>query len=224
MAEGTYTVTETASTNPDVTIDPEPKTVVVTGGKTGNEVPENGIVTITNNAVVENVTLNILKVDKNNESTKLAGAKFKIWKLDSGNATVTHIGADPLANAETNVDGQAQFANLESGYYEITETDPPAGYILTGESSFYIQVDGKTISLLNKADGKAPNEWTTAQTSGNVKTFTANTSAGAADATVENEPGSELPMTGGPGTRIFTILGALLVAFAGVMLVRRRRT
>lgn len=37
------------------------------------------------------------------------------------------------------------------------------------------------------------------------------------------EEAYELPSTGGPGTRIFTILGSILVMFAGVMLWRRRR-
>jgi LPXTG-motif cell wall-anchored protein len=33
----------------------------------------------------------------------------------------------------------------------------------------------------------------------------------------------ELPNTGGPGTRLFTILGSILMMFAGAMLVRKRR-
>ena len=40
---------------------------------------------------------------------------------------------------------------------------------------------------------------------------------------VMNSAGVELPSTGGPGTRLFTILGSILVMFAGVLLVRRRR-
>jgi LPXTG-motif cell wall-anchored protein len=41
---------------------------------------------------------------------------------------------------------------------------------------------------------------------------------------INKQPGVELPATGGPGTRLFTILGSILVMFAGVMLWRRRRT
>ena len=36
--------------------------------------------------------------------------------------------------------------------------------------------------------------------------------------------GPELPSTGGPGTRLFTILGSILILGAGVLLWRRRRT
>ena len=40
---------------------------------------------------------------------------------------------------------------------------------------------------------------------------------------VENEPGAALPNTGGPGTRLFTILGSIMILGAGVLLWRRRR-
>ena len=41
--------------------------------------------------------------------------------------------------------------------------------------------------------------------------------------TYENERGYELPSTGGPGTRLFTILGSIMILGAGVLLWRRRR-
>ena len=41
---------------------------------------------------------------------------------------------------------------------------------------------------------------------------------------ITNNPGVELPATGGPGTRLFTILGSILILGAGILLWRRRRT
>ena len=41
--------------------------------------------------------------------------------------------------------------------------------------------------------------------------------------TIPNTPGVALPSTGGPGTRLFTILGSILAAGAGLLLWRRRR-
>ena len=43
------------------------------------------------------------------------------------------------------------------------------------------------------------------------------------EATVTNQSGSVLPSTGGIGTTIFYIIGAILVIGAGVVLVTRRR-
>ena len=40
---------------------------------------------------------------------------------------------------------------------------------------------------------------------------------------ITNNPGVVLPSTGGPGTRLFTILGIILILGAGVLLWRRRR-
>ena len=43
------------------------------------------------------------------------------------------------------------------------------------------------------------------------------------DSYVINTPGTELPSTGGMGTTIFYLVGAVLVLGAGVVLVTRRR-
>ena len=40
---------------------------------------------------------------------------------------------------------------------------------------------------------------------------------------IENKSGAELPSTGGMGTTLFYIVGAVLVIGAGVLLVTRRR-
>ena len=45
-----------------------------------------------------------------------------------------------------------------------------------------------------------------------------------ATAQVINKSGSELPSTGGIGTTIFYILGALLVIGCGIILIARRRS
>lgn len=63
--------------------------------------------------------------------------------------------------------------------------------------------------------------------SGNVTTgeitFTSNTTDGSLSTDVVNKAGSTLPETGGMGTTIFYILGGLLVLFAVVFLVAKKR-
>ena len=43
---------------------------------------------------------------------------------------------------------------------------------------------------------------------------------------IPNTPGAALPNAGGSGTRLFTILGSILLTFAlsGILLIRRQRT
>ena len=58
---------------------------------------------------------------------------------------------------------------------------------------------------------------------GTALDFTADTTAGSLTADIENNSGAELPTTGGIGTTIFYIVGAILVIGGGILLVSRRR-
>ena len=53
-------------------------------------------------------------------------------------------------------------------------------------------------------------------------TVTADATA-AVEITVVNNPGTELPSTGGIGTTIFYVVGGLLIVAAGVLLITRKR-
>ena len=167
------------------------------------------------------LTLDILKVETDKE-TPLENAVFKLYKIDENSETLVK---DPATEqvATTDDRGKASFSNLSVGYYIVTETKAPEGYVLTGEDSFYIEVTGAGINLLTKSEG-APKTWAKDATSyENVKTFTAATADTNAQAVVENTPGAKLPNTGGPGTIGFTALGSILIAGAGLLLWRRRR-
>ena len=167
------------------------------------------------------VTLDILKVEKDVEKP-LENAIFKLYRIEGSSASLNQ---DPTTEQTATTDGQgkANFSGLTLGYYIITETNPPAGYVVTGEKSFYIEMTEAGINLLTKAEG-APNTWAKNATSyGNVKTFTAATADANALAKVENEPGSSLPSSGGPGTRLFTILGLTMITGAALLYWNRRR-
>ena len=173
--------------------------------------------TITNTEIT--TSLNIVKTDVNDSSIKLADAQFTIRPINStlGANDVSYAG-DESEPVTTNANGEVQFEGLTYGYYEIREKLPPKGYVLDGDACFYIRVDADGVKLLQKDLTKDPKDWTANTTVGNVTLdVTTNT------ATVGNTPGAALPNTGGQGTRIFTILGMILILGAGVLLRRRRK-
>ena len=182
-----------------------------------------------NNASLSNVysqkkvTLDIVKVKKDDTDEKLEGAQFTICRIkDTLGANGIEYDDDESDPVTTGTNGDASFENLTEGYYEIKETQTPAGYIITGDNCFYIIVEDGVIHLLEKTAGTDPKDWDKTKTEvGNV-TFTAAAGTASAIAQVENTPGVELPHTGGRGTGIFTILGSLLIAGAGLLLFRRR--
>ena len=94
------------------------------------------------------------------------------------------------------------------GYYELREEAPPAGYLITADSSpiaFEVKADG-TI-------GPAGSEQTTVKYyDPRNKTFT-----------IPNIPGQELPQTGGSGTALYELIGGLMMTTAGAALILRKR-
>ena len=179
------------------------------------ETGTNGKVTITNTPKPD---LEILKVDAENMRTPLKGAKFTLNEIEADNATITVVPDTEIVSDATGDDGKVKFEKLSSGYYRIEETQlPEGGYVKLDDAVFYIKVDGQTISMLQKEDGKKPEEWTAVTTLADGKIlFTQNT------VTIGNPPGAELPMTGGIGTYTYQILGGLLIML-GVILLRIRR-
>ena len=119
------------------------------------------------------------------------------------------------------------FNNLEVGTYTLKETKAPDGYIkdntehtvvISAEynddgtlKSYSIKIDGEDIATYT-ATTKADKTIDTIVKDDNNKTFPIN-----------NKRGTELPTTGGMGTTILYIAGAILVLGAGILLVTKRR-
>ena len=179
----------------------------------------------------ESVKLDILKIEKNNAGKKLGGATFVIQKVNetiSGNepsndTTWVYNASDK--QKVTSDEGEASFANLGMGYYRIEETIPPAGYVTTGASEFYIHVDQAGVHLVKPVYNEDEQKWSWVAGTENSNvtipetiTFTAEVTA-----TVENEPGAELPSAGGPGTRLIYTLGGMLMFGASLLLLHRKR-
>lgn len=100
------------------------------------------------------------------------------------------------ANITTNKSGKFTIKGLGAGTYYLTETKQPAGYN----------------KLKNPVTVVIDND-------GNVKVDDAN----ADPVEVENKTGTVLPSTGGAGTTMIYLVGAVLVLGSGVVLATKRR-
>lgn len=161
------------------------------------------------------VDLIINKTDK--EGNALEGAEFEVKQ-----------GETTLATGKSNAEGKVEFSwtngvGLKDGeIYTITETKAPAGYNEAEDIVFTVTCTDPTTGT--DCTWSATTEDDTAEKK--VVTFTLTATAEADDyfeTTVINETGSLLPETGGIGTTIFYIVGALLVVGAVVLLITKKR-
>ena len=145
------------------------------------------------------------KVD--NEAKALEGAVFTLYSDAECKNVVTDADGNTVTSTSTKVGDKAYvyFSGLGAGTYYAKETSAPAGFkTLTNPIEF----------TLSSTNATADNPATTDVTETN---YLVNTTS------VVNTPGSSLPETGGIGTTIFYIVGAILVVGAGILLISRRR-
>lgn len=113
------------------------------------------------------------------------------------------------ARGTTGTDGVITFGGLGAGTYFITELKTKDGYnLLTAPITVEIKATPGTTSCT----------WT-AKVNGNDATFADDM----VKLTVENNKGSDLPITGGIGTTIFYVIGGLLVCGAVVMAITKKK-
>ena len=146
----------------------------------------------------------------------LAGAKFQLNRVEGTTRTSIKVVKTSEENATEEVyrvattteqsaafdtvttiaSGKFTIEGLDAGTYELKETQQPAGYnILSDPVTIVIKEDGKIMYKSSEVSM--------------VK--------------VENKSGSLLPSTGGRGTTLFYILGAILVVGSGVVLITKKR-
>lgn len=157
------------------------------------------------------------KVDQ--DGYPLVGADFKLEKKVNGEwVDVTTLGSGDNKPTKTGSTAGStfEFKGLDDGDYKLTETTTPARYNTLEPIEFTITAEHDIVS-----DNPALKSLT--GTDGAEFTMTPDLSAGSLTADIENEQGATLPSTGGIGTTLFYIVGAVLVIGAGVLLVTRRR-
>lgn len=166
--------------------------------------------------------MNVFKFyeDKNNSNTEkgLAGATFKLTKdsKDANNITFVKTSNETATNdvyrvAKTDEtgavatitspnSGKFTIQGLGAGTYYLTETKQPSGYNkLSGPVTVVIDENGK---VMVKKGANLEN---------------------ATEVKVENKTGTVLPSTGGAGTTMIYLVGAVLVLGSGVVLATKRR-
>ena len=147
---------------------------------------------------VYNAKFTVTKKDGNGEALKGAGfvianAEGKYYAIANG--VVSWVDSIDAATEYTSDEQGAvtAFTGLANGTYTLIEKTVPSGYNKAADSTFTVKEHDYTAANLEQT------------------------------AEVTNNSGSELPSTGGIGTTIFYVLGAVLMLGAGVVLVTRRR-
>ncbi len=151
---------------------------------------------------------------KNGTETALAGAIFTLSKTadganliklvsDGNDATAGDIyrvakadDANTVTEVTTPASGKFTIKGLDADTYYLTETQQPAGYNkLSAPITVVIDENGNITVGANNVD----------------------------EVKVENNTGSILPSTGGSGTTLIYILGAILVLGSSVVLITKKR-
>ncbi len=179
------------------------------GGNKG-ETPWDNVIVFTYKTVIN-------KVDQDG-TTPLKGAGFTLYKFDySKNSYQPYQNGTPELNEEGT---SFTFKGLDDGKYKLVETTVPTGYNKADDILFTVTAnhhdkwasDDRTSVLTNlESNGLAADKIT-----GDVATGTITSS-------VINKKGTVLPSTGGIGTTVFYVTGAILMLGAGVLLVSRKR-
>ena len=141
------------------------------------------------------------------------------------NNRVTWVATQAAGDAfTTNAQGKLtqQVRGLDKGTYYLEETVAPQGFNLLAEPvEVVISVSEANDKVTYSATyGGAAATMTNQQVD---LTAAQNSNQPLATGVISNESGTELPSTGGIGTTIFYVVGAILVIGAGVVLITKRR-
>lgn len=224
----TVTITYTAVVTDSAAIDGEGNTnnVTVTWTTKGSAEPDPNNKIDTKETIF---TYAIALKKVNNKGVALPGAvfEFPFYVQSTADTDGAYIYAGDTAKdgltkqITTPADGVIVVKGVKSGRYEITEFKAPDGYnkLTTPVTVEAVKTSSTTTSKTVYLDenGNVTNETTATE----VKVELANIAATAV--VVVNKAGTELPSTGGMGTTVFYVLGAVLVLGAVVLLVTKKR-
>lgn len=186
-----------------------------------SDTPEDKVVVLT-------YELDVTKVDGEDTTKKLKDAEFvlksgdKFLKVDADGKVEGWVATQAEASTlKSDANGKIAIIGLDEGTYSLVETKAPTGYNLLTDPIALV-ISATYLTDRDAWDG------TTDAISALKITVDGTEKAGATDTgivatDVLNNKGAVLPSTGGIGTTIFYIIGAILVLGAGILLVTRRR-
>lgn len=191
---------------------------------------------------VFNFDYTLLKKDKTTNTT-LEGAKFAIKqnKADGkylayttgkdGKGAWSELAAKPESTATgtaagvfaTGQDGKVRFPALDEGKYTIEEIAAPTGYTNVGVSfNFEIKAN---LTGTGAAQTASPTYAIDADSATGSDRWGLVSNGNGAEVTVENVKSiTQLPLTGGAGTMLFTVVAVLLIGAGVTVGVKSRKT
>ena len=189
---------------------------------------------IKDQAIVYSFSIDVTKVDGNNNETKLSGVQFDLYRYTGKetNPTEEQLKQNATAiktNLTTGTDGKITengLKGLENGRYFLVETKAAGGYnLLKAPVEVNLNVDYEVKKTTDKWYDENHNLIGTKTTVTSTK-FTGGdaTNAGTYSVTIENRKGFTLPKTGDIGTAMFLIIGiGGMLAAVYIMLRGRKR-
>ena len=163
---------------------------------------------ITKTVDVTTFAIKIDKYDKDNTSKKLSGAKFDLYR------TVTQADVDAGITTVTIPHTEIQGILLESGLTDANGSATFAKYEANGSKYDYYLVETKAPSGYNILDNAVKVNFTDANVS---------TTAGVYTVEVPNSSGFKLPITGGEGIVLFSVIGIVFMGGAVFLFIMTRK-
>lgn len=181
----------------------------------GEGKPETGL-TPWDKVIVFTYKTVINKVDANGNA--LSGAEFTLEKK---------IGDDweSVSVVKNDAGTTFSFIGIDDGLYRLTETKTPTGYNTIEPIYFTVSATHDVLAddpKLTALTADQVDEAGVVLTTGQVATFTVSDDMKSMSTDIVNQKGATLPTTGGTGTLVLYLAGAVLLIGAGVALVVRR--
>lgn len=220
--------TATLNENAAIGLPGNPNTVRLTYSNNPNDDKSEGR-TPDDTVIVFTYELDVTKVDGANTEKKLDTAEFilmneakkKAAKVENGKF-VGWVDEKEATTLVSDANGNFGVAGLDDGKYYLKETKAPAGYNLL-KDPIEVIVKATTNNGQKWTDSDAEKALTNIDVTADSKDGVGDVESGEAKITVANNSGTTLPETGGIGTTMFYVIGAILVVGAAVVMITRKR-